>query len=189
MKIKDCMTLTNVTQEKLSIRILSKYPNEERMSVEEMKHHKWEYSLLSLGSVDFLKSLPYRIDTVCEGHTVSVLHYCMDRDGHYINYRPNPSEDDLKRMFSNVASEIVLYGHDHQRNICKGNKLYINVDSLGCPAQSRNIAWASVVNITLENIEVQTIDVQYEANLVVDRIDQLNYPDAGNIKKYFYGVW
>ena len=167
----------------------SEYPNEERMSVEEMKHHKWEYSLLSLGSVDFLKSLPYRIDTVCEGHTVSVLHYCMDRDGDYINYRPNPSEDDLKRMFSNVASEIVLYGHDHQRNICKGNKLYINVDSLGCPAQSRNIAWASVVNITLENIEVQTIDVQYEANLVVDRIDQLNYPDAGNIKKYFYGVW
>lgn len=33
------------------------------------------------------------------------------------------------------------------------------------------------------------MDVQYDANLVVDRIDQLNYPDADNIKKYFYGVW
>ena len=92
MKIKDCMTLTNVTQEKLSIRILSEYPNEERMSFEEMKHHKWEHSLLSPSSVDFLKSLPYRIDTVCEGQSLSVLHYCMDRDGHYIHYKPNPSE-------------------------------------------------------------------------------------------------
>lgn len=145
--------------------------------------------MLSQNSVDFLKSLPYRIDTVCEGHTVSVLHYCMDRDGHYINYKPNPSEEDLKLMFSNVASEIVLYGHDHQRNACKGDKLYINVGSLGCPAQSRNIARAGVVNIEPGNVEVQTIDLKYDANLVVDRIDQLNYPDANNIKKFFYGIW
>ena len=47
----------------------SEYPNEERMSVEEMKHDKWEHSLLSPSSVDFLKSMPYRIDTVCEGHS------------------------------------------------------------------------------------------------------------------------
>lgn len=159
------------------------------MSVEEMKHHKWEHSLLSPRSVDFLKSLPYRIDTVCEGHTLSVLHYCMDRDGHYINYKPNPSEEDLKQMFSNVASEIVLYGHDHQRNICKGDKFYINAGSLGCPAQSRNIARAGVVSIKPENIEVQTIDEHYDASLVIERIDRLHYPDAGNIKKYFYGIW
>ena len=92
-------------------------------------------------------------------------------------------------MFSNVASEIVLYGHNHQRNVCKGDKLYINVGSLGCPAQSRNIARAGVVNIEPGNVEVQTINVQYDVNLVVDRIDKLHYPDAGNIKKYFYGVW
>ena len=167
----------------------SAYPNKERMSLEEMKHHKWEHSLLLPSSVDFLKSLPYRIDTVCEGHTLSVLHYSMDRDGHYINYKQNPSEKDLKQMYSNVASEIILYGHDHQRDICKGDKLYINAGSLGCPAQSRNIARAGILNIEPANVEVQTIDLQYDANLVVDRIDQLNYPDAGNIKKYFYGVW
>lgn len=47
----------------------SAYPNKERMSLEEMKHHKWEHSLLLPSSVDFLKSMPYRIDTVCEGHS------------------------------------------------------------------------------------------------------------------------
>ena len=73
------------------------------MSVEEMKYHKWEHSLLLLSSVDSLKSLPYRIDTVCEGHSLSVWHYCMDRDGHYINYKPNLSKEDLKLMLSNVA--------------------------------------------------------------------------------------
>lgn len=88
-----------------------------------------------------------------------------------------------------LSSEIVLYGHDHQRNICKGDKLYINVGSLGCPAQSRNIARAGVVSIKPENIEVQTIDEHYDVSLVVERIDRLHYPDAGNIKKYFYGIW
>lgn len=66
---------------------------------------------------------------------------------------------------------------------------YNDVGSLGCPAQSRNITRAGIVNIEPENVEVQTINVQYDANLVVDKIDQLNYPDADNIKKYFYGVW
>ena len=92
-------------------------------------------------------------------------------------------------MFSHVENEIVLYGHDHQRNVCKGDKLYINVGSLGCPAQSRNIARAGVVSIKPENIEVQTIDEHYDVSLVVERIDRLHYPDAGNIKKYFYGIW
>lgn len=71
-------------------------------------------------------------------------------------------------MFSHVENEIVLYGHDHQRNICKDDKLYINVGSLGCPAQSRNIARAGVVSIKPENIEVQTIDEHYDASLVVE---------------------
>ena len=66
---------------------------------------------------------------------------------------------------------------------------YNDVGSLGYPAQSRNIARAGVVNIEPGNVEVQAINVQYGANPVVDMIDKLHYPDANNIKKYFYGVW
>lgn len=166
-----------------------KYPNEEQMGIEEMKHHKWEHSLLSAKSVDFLKKLPYRIDDVYEGYKLSIMHHCMDRDGHYINYKTNPTEEDLKKMFADVESDIILYGHNHCRNICKGDKLYINVGSLGCPAQDKNVARAGILKIEQGNVETEPIDVKYDVNGVINMIDEINYPDADNIKKFFYGIW
>lgn len=122
------------------------YPNEENMGFEEMKHHKWEHNLLSPESIAFLESLPYKKEVTYEGFDIAIMHYCMDSDGHYI-YKANLSEDDLKKMFANVKSDIILYGHDHSRNICKSDRLYINVGSLGCPAQDKNLARAGILQI------------------------------------------
>ena len=165
------------------------YPNEENMGFEEMKHHKWEHSLLSAESIAFLESLPYETDIACEGFNVSITHTCMDSDGHYINYKINPSADDLDKMFADIKSDIVLYGHDHCRNICKGDKLYINVGSLGCPAWDKNIARGGILKIENGSVEIQPIDVEYNVGGVINSINEMNYPDADNIKKYFYGIW
>lgn len=169
----------------------SEYPNDEHMSLEEMKHHKWEHQLLSAESVAFLEGLPYKTDIAYEGFNISVLHYCMVGDGNYIhyNYKSNPSEKDLKKMFADIESDIIIYGHNHCRNICKGDKLYINVGSLGCPAQDKNIARAGILTIEKGNAEIQTIDIEYNAENIINSINEINYPDADNIKKYFYGIW
>lgn len=167
----------------------SRYPNRENMGLEEMKHHKWEHNLLSAESVAYLKSLPYKINLTYEGFRISVMHYCMDCDGHFINYHANPSADDLKKMFADVNSDIILYGHNHCRNICNSDKFYINVGSLGCPARDKNLARAGIVKLEKGNAEVQTLDVEYDVNEVIRFIDEINYPDADNIKKYFYGLW
>ena len=167
----------------------TEFPNEEQMDLGEIQHHKWEHRLLSPESVDFLRKLPYQVNVEYEGHHLTVMHYCMDYDGHYINYKANPSEDDLKNMFAGIQSDIILYGHDHRRNICKGDKLYINVGSLGCPSRDINIARAGIVKIEKENVEVETLDMEYDVNRVINAIDKINYPEANNIKKYFYGIW
>lgn len=167
----------------------SEYPNEENMGYEEMNHHKWEHSLLSKNSIAFLKSLPYRTDIKIEDRKISILHYCMDHNGHYINFKTNPSENELKRMFQNIDSDIIIYGHNHSRNICKSDKIYINVGSLGCPAQDKNIARGGIADIENGIVEIQPIYIKYDVNPIINRIDKLNYPDAANIKKYFYGIW
>ena len=167
----------------------TEYPNEENMGLEEMKHHKWEHHLLSAKSIDFLESLPYQINLTYEGLNISIMHYCMDHDGHYINYKANPSEDDLRKMFADISSDIILYGHNHCRNICYSDKYYINVGSLGCPAQDKNVARAGVIEIENGNAEMQTIDVEYNVDDVIHLIDKINYPDSDNIKKFFYGIW
>ena len=58
-------------------------PNEENMSYGEMEHHRWEHRLLSGESVAFLRSLPKRIDFMSDGLSISVMHSCMDENGHY----------------------------------------------------------------------------------------------------------
>lgn len=160
----------------------------EHMNEGEKEYHRWEHSLLSQKSVEFLRKLPYRVDVECEGYNLTVEHYCMGNEGHYINYKANPSEEDLKQMFEEVRSDIVLYGHNHFRNVCEADKWYINVGSLGCPAKDKNIARAGVLKIEEGNVEVETIDIEYDVNVVISEIDRLNYPEADTIKKIFYGI-
>ena len=163
-------------------------PNEENMSFGEMDHHRWEHSLLSEESVSFLRSLPKRIDFEVEGLLITVMHSCMDENGRYSGSKKNPSESDLLTMFAGVNSDIIIYGHDHARNICRGGKLYINVGSLGCPKTEHDIARAGVLTIGNGKPAIEVIDVRYDADSVVRKIDELNYPDAEMIKKYFYGL-
>ncbi len=164
------------------------YPNEEQMSLEEMEHHTWEHRLLSGNSIEFLQKLPYRADMECEGFRISIMHYCMDYDGHYINFISNPSGLDLQKMFADISSDIIIYGHDHHKSICKSDKLYVNVGSLGCPGQDLNLARAGILTIENQTVEIESIDVIYDVTNVLNMIDTLNYPEANNIKKYFYGV-
>ncbi len=188
MKIPDLIAVRGNHEKYLLDKMPTDYPNEEHMSYEEMEHHKWEHSLLSGKSVEFLKKLPYQVNVECEGHILSVMHYCMDGDGHFVGSKLNPNKSDLKKMFADVKGDIVLYGHNHTRNICKGDKFYINAGSLGCPAQDKNIARACIVRIENGNVEAEPIDLEYDVNEVIGAIDELGYPDAYNIKKYFYGI-
>lgn len=163
-------------------------PNEENMSFGEMEHHRWEHSLLSEGSVAFLRGLPKRMDFISERLSISVMHSCVDKNGHYSEAVRNPTERDLLTMFADVKSDIIIYGHDHTPNICKGDKLYINVGSLGCPSKEHNIARAGVLNIENSKAAIELIEVRYDVDEVIRKIDELNYPEAETIKKCFYGL-
>lgn len=188
MQIPDLIAVRGNHEKYLLDEMPTEYPNEEHMRYEEMKHHKWEHSLLSNESVNFLRSLPYKLSIKCENYTLSVLHHCMDCDGHYINGKMNPNETDLNIMFADVEADIVLYGHNHNRNICKGDKYFINVGSLGCPSKDKNITRAGIVTIENGKIKFEPVDLEYDACKVVSAINEINYPDAENIKRYFYGV-
>lgn len=166
----------------------TEYPNEENMDYGEMEHHMWEHGLLSEESVAFLRGLPKRIDFMAEGLSISILHSCMDKNGHYSGSVKNPTEHNLQTMFSDVKSDIIIYGHAHTRNICRGDRLYINVGSLGCPSKEHDIARAGVLTIENGKAAIEVIDIRYDVDAVIRRIDELNYPDSENIKKHFYGL-
>ena len=87
-----------------------------------------------------------------------------------------------------VDSDIIIYGHDHDRNICRGDKFYINVGSLGCPSKEHDIARAGVLDIEGGKAVIGVIDVRYDVDEVIRQIDDLNYPEADVVKRIFYGL-
>ena len=70
---------------------------------------------------------------------------------------------------------------------CRGDKLYINVGSLGCPSKEHDIARSGVLNIEDGKADIKPVDVRYDVDEVIRQIDELNYPEAEIIKRYFYG--
>ena len=83
---------------------------------------------------------------------------------------------------------IITDIHAHSRNICRGDSLYINVGSLGCPSKDRDIARAGVLDIENGKATIEPVDVRYNVEEVLRQIDELDYPDSGNIKRHFYGL-
>lgn len=160
----------------------------DKITESEKLHHLWISSLLSTASKNFLKALPQKKDLTVDGHTISVLHYAVDSENRY-RFVKNPTKNDLEELFSEVDGEIICYGHDHKRLISKSDKKwYINVGSCGCPEDERNIARGAILKIDKEKISVECIDEIYDVNEVIKEINRLNYPAAGEILKYFYGV-
>ena len=76
----------------------------------------------------------------------------------------------------------------HFRNICRGDKLYINVGSLGCPSKEHDVARAGVLNIEDGKADIEPVDVRYDVDEVIRQIDDLNYPEADVVKRIFYGL-
>ncbi len=160
----------------------------DKITESEKLHHLWNRSLLSVTSINFLKSLPQRVDLTIDGRTISVLHYSVDSENRY-RFVKNPTKNDLEELFSEVDSEIICYGHDHKRLICQSDKKwYVNIGSCGCPENEKNVARGGILTIDEEKISLECIDEIYDVNNVINEIKRLNYPAAEEVLKYFYGV-
>ena len=164
-------------------------PNNEHMGEGEMGMHRWEHARLSVSSVQFLRSLPYRADIDFGGLHIAVMHYCMDDANRYVNYTPDPSPDNLLRMFAGETADIILYGHDHAPCVQRADgKLFINAGSLGCPARDTNIARGGILTIENGCADFTPLRVEYDAASVIADIDRFAYPDHQPVKQYFFGI-
>lgn len=188
MELSDLIACVSGNHERyLSERMPVEFPNRDGMSLGEMEHHKWEHTLLSKNSTAFISKLKYDKMLTLDGKKIYVTHYPMGEDGRYINFVPNPTAEDLNKMFNHIDADIFLYGHDHKSNVIMGEKIYINCGSLGCPSVDKSIARAGILCIG-DKISYDNVEVEYNVASVIEDINLLGYPESNNIKKYFYGV-
>ena len=86
-------------------------PYPDGMDEAEANHHSWEHRELSCSSKKFIHQLPFMLELVRDGFKVLVMHYSMNENHDYVNYIPNPSVNDCKKMFAEYDADIIIYGH------------------------------------------------------------------------------
>lgn len=153
----------------------------------ETEYCKWEHTRLSEDSERFLDRLPYEQYLELAGRKIYISHYSMDGAHRYNRFIKKPEEKDLENMFPGTEADIIIYGHDHEPNVVKGKRWYINCGAAGCPGPDKNVARAGLLTLG-EEIAYEPVRVVYEADKTVAAIDRLGYPDKENIKKFFFGV-
>ena len=163
------------------------HDDKRNMSFEEKQNHKWTHSMISKQSKEFLEKLPiYKIIEI-ENKKIFVVHYPMNQAGEYKEHIKNPTFDEDEKMFSEINSDIYVYGHTHIACINnKDNKWFINVGSLGCPLQS-NIANAGILEIKGDKINFEQLVIPYNVDKVIKEIKKLKFPFYEEILRIFYG--
>lgn len=58
----------------------------------------------------------------------------------------------------------------------------------GMSGEGKNIARAGILTIENGAVEIELMELVYDAERVVSEINRLDYPEAENIKKFFYGI-
>ena len=163
------------------------HDDKRNMSLEEIQNHKWIHSRISEQSKKFLENLPTYKTIEIENKKIFLIHYPMNKEGKYKEHIKNPTFEENKKMFSEVNSDIYVYGHTHVACINnRDNKWFINVGSLGCPLQS-NIANAGVLDIKDDKINFEQLAIPYNVDKVIKEIRKLKFPFYEGILKIFYG--
>lgn len=164
------------------------HDDKRELNNEEIEHHKWNHSKLSKESKDFLSELPVARNIEIEGKKIYIIHYPIEKDGSYKKHIKSPSLMDCKEMFKEIEADIFLYGHTHTYCVnTEENRWYINTGSLGCPMDS-NVAKAGILEICNGKIEFKSINVSYNVEEVIEKINSLKFPLYQQILKLFYGV-
>lgn len=160
------------------------------MEQSEYDSHKWEHARLSEESKEFLKRLPYERYLNVKGKILYLVHYPMNAERVFRPFMKEPDEGELRELFAGIEADIIVYGHTHVPYVLQTEdkkRWYINSGSLGCPGQDKNIARAGILTIS-DGVEYRQIEVSYDVSETLEKMDELNYPDKENVKKYFYGI-
>jgi len=161
-----------------------------QMDAGEKAQHQWEHTQLSQKSREFLHNLPHEQQLKINEKTIHITHFPTDKTGKYapITYANDlPHLPDLEKVFENINTDVVLFGHIHKKSHQKGSKIFINPGSVGCPGKDKTIARAGILTVC-EDIEYSEIDIEYNVKKVIEKIDELNYPACEVVKKIFYGI-
>lgn len=190
IKRKDMLIAIKGNHEKY---LLNGIPNllhddKRKIEIDEIENLKWNHKKLSESSIKFLEELEEEKCIEIEGKKILIVHYPANSDGAFKKHIKSPSHKEAKELFERYGDySVYLFGHTHTYFASNTDgKWYINVGSLGCPLDT-NLASAGILEVSKDNIKFKHLEVEYNVNEIIDKINNLKIPHYKVVLKLFYG--
>lgn len=94
-------------------------------------HKEYTFNQLNDKIKEKISQMPFIIYCKEFNLKIAYLHYARAND-RFIPIEHNPTSDKLDVIFSDINADILFYGHRHQPGEIIGNKIYIDIGSVGC---------------------------------------------------------
>jgi hypothetical protein len=129
--------------------------------------------------------VPYVVNRHFSDTTVTFAHYGLtkNKDG-FASFVKTPSVQDWDRMFEDLHSDLVFFGHDHRAYDQRRKARYINPDPLGYGPDP--VVRYCVVNFTKNSYNLEHKSVPYENGQLVADYERRAVPDREFILKVFF---
>lgn len=158
------------------------------LSCTESTHQDWVKANIDQKFASFIENIPYQIHREIEGIKLAFLHYPLRSIDpvHYEYIVHNPSGEDLDNLFKNIDADVICFGHEHVASFIKGQKLYLDVGSCGCPYPEKDITRYMILTIDNGKFSYEAFKVKYDSFKVVEDMYKKDMPEKEFISKNFY---
>jgi hypothetical protein len=156
------------------------------MAEEEEQHYRWSAAQLGEAPRQTMRDWPYIMHQTFEQTVITFAHYGLNESRNdFVPVIQNPSGNVLDRLFRQVDSDLVFYGHDHYPSDISGESRYVNPGAFGC--HDEPVARYCVVDIDSRGYRIQQRAVPYDPTELFAAFEKRQVPARDFILWTFFG--
>ena len=151
-------------------------------------HHKQVHKFLGDGYKDMIKEQPFFIHRNYFGKKVTFCHYgTYDATDGLHFFRPiiNPSVDQIEAIFRNEDADVIFFGHEHHPFNHQGQKLYVDVGSLGCNRQ--DFANGVVATFSEQGVKIEHLKIPNDKTPLFNAMQDRQIVNKDAISQQYFG--
>jgi predicted phosphodiesterase len=156
-----------------------------------IKHMEYIFHSLDNDDLRFIKSMPVETKINYKGFNLLFSHYSHDAHGVVRDDYDEFKESSLERLFGDKNSDVVFFGHIHQRKLIinEQGKSYVCLGSSGCVKNDQTFYTYFDVNDKMEkNFDIYRINVKFNRKKFEEKMISQAIPEKVNFAKHCFGM-
>lgn len=167
--------------------VLGEYRQKDFSHVPE-EYKRYVFSTLTEEHRKQISAFPMCVTRVLGGRKVAFTHYAFNPEIDPLQsypFRPfvHPvSVEQFDRLFADLDCDVVFFGHEHSPCDLQGDKLYVDVGSVGCHPEP--LACGIIIYCDGNSFRYERVCVPYDMQATYD--EQMQVPCGGELWDYYF---